>query len=136
MCVRSGLEPTAAYMSEPISSVYGLSLHRVGKSFIFIRFLFVNNRMCIGFTEFILKYVSTLYIYSPCNRCMLLLPLFLYTLRPIIHLIELRSLHRNLKLISYLAVSIICLFRARIAILSMCTARIIKSYPVVYMYVQ
>ena len=46
MCVRSGLEPTAAYMSEPTSSAYGLSLHRVGMSSVFVRFSFVDNGVC------------------------------------------------------------------------------------------
>ena len=64
MCVRSGLEPTAAYMSEPTSSAYGLSLHRVGTSSVFVRFSFVDNGVCVGFTEFIPKHVSTLYVQS------------------------------------------------------------------------
>ena len=136
MCVRSGLEPTAVYMSEPTSSAYGLSLHRVGTSSVFVRFSFVDNRVCVGFAEFIPKRASTLRMYGPCDRCIVLLPLFLCTLRPTIRLIGLRSLHGNLELISCLAASITCLFGARIAISSTCTARIVKSYPVVHIYAQ
>ena len=127
MCVRSGLESTAAYMSEPMSSLYGSLLHRLGTSSIFVRFSFVNNGMCVGFAEFIPKHTSTLHMYGSCDRCMVLLLLFLCTLRPTIHLIGPRSLHGNLELISCLAASIICLFGARITMLSMCTARIVKS---------
>ena len=92
--------------------------------------------VCIKVTKCILKRVSTLHMYSPCDRCIVLLPLFLYTSRPTIHLIRLRSLHGNLKLISCLAASITCLFGARIAISSMCTTRIVKSCPVMHTYVQ
>ena len=136
MCVRSGLEPTAAYMSEPTSSVYSSLLRRVGTSSVFVRFSFVDNGVCVGFAEFIPKRASTLRMYGPCDRCIVLLPLFLCTSRPTIRLIGPRSLHGNLELISCLAASITCLFGARIAISSTCTARIVKSCPVVRMYAQ